>query len=61
LIKHYDTNVTLIFDKNKELEYLKLEYYLSQPRLQRFLTATGNSRAKAQRLYRVNLRVSQAF
>jgi len=43
------------------LEYSKLEYYLSQPRLKRFLHATGESRARAQKLYRVNLRVSQAF
>lgn len=43
------------------MEYSKLEYYLSQPRLQRFLKATGNSQTKAQKLYRVNLRVSQAF
>jgi hypothetical protein len=43
------------------LEYNKLEYHLSPPRLQRFLQATGNSKAKAQKLYRVNLRVSQAF
>lgn len=43
------------------MKYSKLEYYLSQPRLQRFLSATGNSQKKAQKLYRVNLRVSQAF
>lgn len=61
MTKHYNIKVTFNFDKNKRLEYSKLEYYLSQPRLQRFLHATGNSRAKAQKLYRVNLRVSQAF
>jgi len=43
------------------MEFSKLEYYLSQSRLQRFLNATGNSKSKAQKLYRVNLRVSQAF
>lgn len=43
------------------MEYSKLEYYLSQPRLERFLRAASNSQEKAQRLYRVNLRVSQAF
>lgn len=43
------------------MKYSKLEYYLSQPRLQRFLSATGNSQTKAQKLYRINLRVSQAF
>lgn len=43
------------------MEYSKLEYYISEPRLHRFLRATGNSQAKAQKLYKVNLRVSQAF
>lgn len=55
--------VNYIFDSHKKgiLEYAKLEYYLSQARLQRFLHATGNSQSKAQKLYRVNLRVSHAF
>ncbi|MBC6409725.1 MAG: Abi family protein [Ekhidna sp.] len=43
------------------MEYNKLEYFLSQQHLQRFLIAAGNSKTKAQRLYRINLRVSQAF
>jgi hypothetical protein len=43
------------------VEYQKLEYYLSQPRLDRFLIATGNSKSKAQKLYRINLRVAQSF
>jgi hypothetical protein len=43
------------------LEYNKLEYYISQPRLNRFLIASGNSKEKAKRLYGVNLKVSQAF
>lgn len=43
------------------MKYTKLEYFLSQPRLNRFLIASGNSKAKAQRLYRANLRVAQAF
>jgi len=43
------------------MEYRKLEYYLSQPRLNRFLVATGNSKSKAQKLYRINLRVAQSF
>lgn len=43
------------------MEYQKLEYYLSQPRLDRFLIATGNSKSKAQKLYKINLRVSQSF
>ena len=43
------------------MEYRKLEYYLSRPRLDRFLAATGNSKSKAQKLYRINLRVAQSF
>ncbi|MFK7750171.1 MAG: hypothetical protein AB8B65_17400 [Kordia sp.] len=43
------------------MKYLKLEKFLSQPRLNRFLIATGNSKTKAQKLYRINLRVAQAF
>lgn len=43
------------------MEYQKLQYYLSQPRLDRFLTATANSKSKAQKLYRINLRVAQSF
>ncbi|MCF8307452.1 MAG: hypothetical protein K9I68_00435 [Bacteroidales bacterium] len=42
------------------MDYTKLEYYLSKPRLNRFLQATG-SHSKAQKLYRINLRVSQEF
>lgn len=43
------------------MQYNKLEYYLSQPRLNRFLLASGNSKIKAQKLYRANLRVAQSF
>ena len=43
------------------MEYQKLEYYISQSRLDRFLTATGNSKSKAQKLYRINLRAAQSF
>lgn len=43
------------------MEYLKLEKFLSQPRLNRFLTATDNSKTKAKKLYRINLRVAQSF
>jgi hypothetical protein len=65
LIKHYSANIIHIFVINKKkqeyMEYQKLEYYLSQPRLNRFLIATGNSKTKAQKLYRINLRVAQSF
>lgn len=43
------------------MDYRKLEYYSSRPRLDRFLAACGSSESRAQNLYRINLRVSQAF
>jgi hypothetical protein len=43
------------------MEYNKLEYYISQPRIERFLTATNNSKTKAKKLYKINLRVAQSF
>lgn len=43
------------------MEYLKLEHFLSQARLNRFLIATNNSKSRAKKLYRANLRVSQSF
>ncbi|WP_348823833.1 hypothetical protein [Flavobacterium aestuarii] len=43
------------------MRYNKLEYYLSQPRLNIFLLVSGNSKTKAQKLYIANLRVAQSF
>lgn len=43
------------------MDYSKLEYYVSQARLNRFLRACGGSKTKAQKLYKINLRVAQAF
>jgi len=42
------------------MKYDTLEKYVSIPRMNRFLIATG-SKSNAMELYRVNLRVSQAF
>lgn len=35
--------------------------YLSRPRFHRYLLATGNSNARAKRLYEANIRLAQAF
>jgi hypothetical protein len=43
------------------LKYEKLEHFVSLPRLDRFLTASENSKAKAQDLYKSNLRVAESF
>lgn len=43
------------------MNYSQLELYISQPRLSRFYRACGNSKTKTQKLYKINLRVSQAF
>ncbi|PST83083.1 hypothetical protein C7T94_10730 [Pedobacter yulinensis] len=41
------------------MKYQQLEQFISKPRLDRFLIACGNSKTKAQKLYKINLRVSQ--
>lgn len=43
------------------MEFNKLEYYLSESRLNRFLVASGNSKIKAQKMYDANLRLAQSF
>jgi hypothetical protein len=43
------------------LNYKKLEFFVGKPRLDRFLNAAGNSKHRAQKLYRINIRVGQAF
>jgi hypothetical protein len=43
------------------MRYAQLEYYVSEPRLNRFLRACSNSKTKAQKLYRINIKVSEAF
>jgi hypothetical protein len=43
------------------MNYNKFEYYVSQQRLNRFLTASCNSKKKSQKLYQANLKVAQSF
>lgn len=43
------------------MKYEKLEYFVSVPRLDRFLTASNGSKTKAQELYKSNLRVAESF
>ena len=43
------------------ISYSQIELQLSQPRLNRYLTATGNNKTKAIKLYKANLRVSKSF
>ncbi|UBM60710.1 hypothetical protein LAG90_08685 [Marinilongibacter aquaticus] len=43
------------------MKYQKLQRYLSEPRLHRFLIASGNAQPKAQKLCKINLEVSQSF
>lgn len=42
------------------MRFEKVSFYLSSPRIDRYLAATGNKN-RAVRLYKANLRVSQAF
>ena len=43
------------------MRYEKLEEFVSQPRLDRYLLSCTNDQARAKALYEANLRVSQAF
>lgn len=43
------------------MNYTQLECYISHARINRFLRACGNSKTKAQKLYKINLRVAQSF
>jgi hypothetical protein len=54
-------NARILHIKRLNLEYSTLEKHISKPRLDRYLRAAGNSKANAQKLYRANLRISQAF
>lgn len=43
------------------MEYKKLEYHLSKPRLLRYLVASNNSQTRCHELYCANIKLSQAF
>ncbi len=43
------------------MDYQKIEYYLSQPRIARFLSATKGNTPLAYQLYLDNLRLAQVF
>lgn len=43
------------------MKFSEYETFFSQPRMARFLTATANDLAKAKKLYRANLLISESF
>lgn len=43
------------------MKYKNATFYLSQPRLYRYLTACNNNKQKALKLYKSNLKIAQAF
>lgn len=43
------------------MRYEILENYLSEPRLNKYLIACNNSKVRAKKLYRANIRISQSF
>jgi len=43
------------------MKYHKLEKYISYARMDRFKIASGGNKEKSKKLYRANIRVSQAF
>lgn len=43
------------------MDYAKLEYFISKPRLDKFLQAAMNCESRAKMLYQINLKVSRSF
>ena len=43
------------------MKYQKVRLYLSSQRIDRYLIATGNSKTRAVRLYKANLKIAQSF
>ncbi|MCH5719883.1 Abi family protein [Niabella hibiscisoli] len=43
------------------MKFQQVRLYLSAPRIDRYLIATGNKQTKAVRLYKANLKIAQAF
>lgn len=43
------------------MRFEKIKLFISTPRIGRYLQATGNNKSKATRLYKANLKISQAF
>lgn len=43
------------------MNYNYLEHLISKPRLDRYLRACGNSKARSRKLYHANLRIAQSF
>lgn len=61
MTKHYDASYYFLSKKSSILKYEELENLVSQPRLDRYLIASGNSKLKTKKLYKANLRIAQAF
>lgn len=57
----YDAKVIIFYDICNSMRQELRNKYLSVPRYNRYLIATGNSSKKAKRLYHANLRLAQAF
>jgi hypothetical protein len=62
LTKHHDA-ILPIFDRStkSKMKFQDFRQYFSSSRISRYLAATDNSQTKAIKLYKVNLKVSQAF
>ena len=43
------------------MNFQKIQQYLSVPRMNRYLLATGNSKTRAKKLYKANLKIIQSF
>ncbi len=60
LTKHHGVKVHTFGDLTK-MKFRDFRQYFSSARISRYLTATGNNTARAAKLYKANLKVTQAF
>jgi hypothetical protein len=65
LTKHHDTKINIFIELNNEkiqkMKFSNFMLYFSSSRINRYLVATGNSKNRTVKLYKANLKVSQAF
>lgn len=60
--KHHVIKVVIFFEFTKqEMKFRDFRQYFSAARINRYLLATGNSTGRAAKLYKANLKTSQAF
>lgn len=62
MTKHHGSNLPIfVRSPIRKMKFQNFRQYFSASRINRYLAASGNSQTKALKLYKANLKVSQAF